>query len=211
MEAIAAATVVHSLGLAAGMSVMEAFFPAVTATAAFVAMAVYGEKRRAVAWQLTVASMLFVIVLGLAVGPRKYLYESVGAYYLFLVTVATFSGFHDAGEATSGCMFGALLAAVASTDSNTALWFRWLAAAAAVLASVSCVIRLASGRTTPVLTNMPTGGPLDIELAIARVFVLPLLLAVVYSQSTEKHALNAGEVVAALLVATATTSPRWHK
>jgi hypothetical protein len=209
MEAVAAATAVHSLGMGVGMSVSEAFFPAATSTAAVVAVAVYGESRRALAWNLTVASMLFVLVLGLAVGPREYLYESLGAYYLFLVTVATFSGFHNAGEATSGCMLGALLAAVASVDSTLGSWFRWLAAAAAVLASVSCLVRLATGRASPTLKFVPTGGPFDVELAVARVLGMPLLLAVVYSQSTEKHALNAGEALAALLVAIATTTPSW--
>lgn len=210
MEAIAAATAVHALAMGVGMSVPEAFFPASTSTAALVAVAVYGKDRRSLAWNLIVASMLFVLILGLAVGPREYLYESVGAYYLFVVTVATFSGFHDAGEATSGCMFNALIAAVASADSNLGVGFRWLAAVAAVVASLSCVVRLANGQAKPLRKFASTGGPFDIELAVARVLGMPLLLAIVYSQSTEKHSLNAGEALAALMVAMAATMPSWE-
>jgi hypothetical protein len=210
MEAIAVATAVHALSMGIGMSISQAFFPAATAAAAFAMMVLYGPSRRALAWRLTVASLLFTLVLGLAVGPREYLYESLGAYYLFVVVVATFSGFHGAGEATSMCMFGVLLAAVASVDSTLAIWFRWLAAAASVGASLSCLFRIVTGRARPVVSLLrASGGPFDIELAVARTLSLPLLLTVVYSQSTEHHSLNAGEVLSAVLVAVSATATSW--
>lgn len=210
MEAIAVATAAHGLAMGVGMSISQAFFPAATAAAAFAIMVFYGEAQRKIARQLTIASLIFVLVLGLAVGPRQYLYESIGALYLFVVVLSTYSGFHSAGEATSGCMFGVLLAAVASVDSDLAIGFRWLAAAASVGASVSCLFRLARGHAKPVLSRLvPSGGPFDVELAIARTLGLPLLLTVVYSQSTEHHSLNAGEALAALLVAISATSANW--
>lgn len=216
METIAAAVALHSLAMGMGMSIPQAFFPAGTATAAFVAMVAdyRGRKTefRPIATKITIASLLFVLVLGLAVGPREWLYESMGAFYLIVLVVCTFSGRNDAGEAISGCMLSVVLAAAASADSTAAIGFRWAAAAGAIAASLSCIVRIFRGTARPAnLALATTGGPFDIELAVARMLALPLLLTVVYSQSTERHALNAGEAVAALIVAVAVISAKWEK
>lgn len=211
MEAIAAATAVHSISMGMGMGIAQAFFPAATSTASFVAMTRLGRDRREMAWNLTVASLLFSVVLGLAVGPREWLYESIGAFYLFVIVISTFSAYHNAGEATSGCMYGILIATAASTNSGLALGFRWLAAVAAIGTSLSCTIRIMRGRVkSDAKSLLPSGGPFDIELAVARVLLFPLMLTVVYSQSTERHSLNAGEVLAAILVVLSVILPQWE-
>lgn len=217
MEALSAAVTLHSLAMGVGMNIPQAFVPAATSSAAFVGLVLYGKSSKpdrasritTSAWRLTVVSLVFSVVLGVAVGPRKWLYESVGAFYAFLLVISTFSARHDPGEAVSSCMIGFVLAASASIDGDVALGFRWLAAAASVLTSVSCMYREAFGyaQSRP---NRAFGGKFDIELVVARTLVMPLILAVAYSQSTDSHSLTAGEVVAGLIVILAATGADWE-
>lgn len=221
MEAVALAVSLHSLALGAGMNVTQAFVPAATSAAAFAALALLPHKeggfragsdpitgRRLIAWKLTVASLIFIVVLGIAVGPREWLYESVGAFYLFILVISTFSATHSPGEATSACMIGLVLAAAASIDSDLVLGFRWLTAASAIGTSISCMYRDALGHATS-KPGKAFGGKFDIELVVSRTLLLPLMLTVAYSQSTDRHSLDAGEVVAALIVILAATGAEW--
>lgn len=222
MEALAASVALHSVVMGAGMNITQAFFPAATAAAAFVALMLRRNENsdqfvvggmqfsgiRLIAWKLTVASLIFSVVLGIAVGPREWLYESVGAFYLFVMVVSTFSAGHTPGEATSACMIGLVLAAATSVDSDLATGFRWLAAVSAVATSISCMYRDALGYAID-RPKRAFGGKFDIELVVARTLLLPLMLTVAYSQSTDRHSLNAGEVIAALIVVLAATGARW--
>lgn len=119
-----------------------------------------------------------------------------------MLTICTLSATLKPSQVTLSCMVNVLLAAVGGK-----VPFRLLAAFGGA-ASALMAQRIHANRDQPSPSGSH-GHRYVLELAVARLSLVPLLIDVVYAQTATHPALRTGETVAALIVALAPFGVDW--